>query len=262
MAAKALTTDEMIGVSNGLVEEGQSPREAAKKVPAAAALLPRIAKVHAGVLAVLPEPENPRLAEIKSESSAVDLRHDNIIRGGHGLLTSLALLTADADRAAEYIELRDFLFPDGLESIQKSYSAEAGQAERLKKRLTPARKRQLKAIAASDASLLAYVNELLAKGKRLGELEAERATIEEAPAEGESAAQATVTARNRWIRAMNAFVSVVEDAELDPKVEAAILAGYRAAERKAATRKGPAQPAADDDAEATEPDPKPAKGDK
>ena len=47
-----------------------------------------------------------------------------------------------------------------------------------------------------------------------------------------------MTARNRWIRAVNALAANAEAAELDAKTDHLIFGAYRQAEKTAARRKG------------------------
>jgi hypothetical protein len=64
--------------------------------------MPRMTAAHSA-LATLAQPvvEDPRLAAISKEEAVLDPRHDDIIRGGHGLLTAAAfLLRARRRRAA------------------------------------------------------------------------------------------------------------------------------------------------------------------
>lgn len=76
---------------------------------------------------------------------------------------------------------------------------------------------------------------LLARASRLGELEDERAAIESAAA-GPSDGARLVTARNQWIRAVNALVANADLAERDEAKSRLIFGSLRLAEKKADRR--------------------------
>jgi hypothetical protein len=59
---------------------------------------------------------------------ALDDLHDRKVRGIFGVLTALAELADDAEKAAGYLDLRGQLFPSDLKAIQRSYLDESGEA--------------------------------------------------------------------------------------------------------------------------------------
>lgn len=193
------------------------------------------------VLAKLAQPveEDPRLAEIIVEEGILDPRHDDIIRGGYGLLTGAALLLGEA--GAELLALRDILFPDGLSSTQKSYRAESGQAAQLATRLTPALRALLASIVVGPKSekktLEQFVDELIALGAKLGVLEDEKGRLQPAPGQqATSGGAALLAARNQWVRVLNALVANGEVAALDAETDKLIFGPLRAAEKAADRR--------------------------
>ncbi|MBK9264450.1 MAG: hypothetical protein IPM54_32200 [Polyangiaceae bacterium] len=208
--------------------------------------LPRITTAHNELgQNAQPVPDNPRLGEISKEQSFVDDRHDDLIRGSHGLLTATAFLLGDSD-GAPLLALRDFLIPDGLSSSQKSYRAEAGQAAQLEARITPEIHSQLSNILVGpkdqQRSLAQCIDEWITLGKKLGSLEDEKARL--APSSPSTPTDASlVAARNKWIRAVNLFVAIAEAAELDPQIDTLVFGPLRAAEAKANARnRSPAKP--------------------
>lgn len=253
MSAKHLLTDEMVAVSNGWTDKKAAAHGAILATPMLASLVPLVRVAHKGILAVAPQPTNPRVQAIMVEEGQVDGRHDALIRGTHGLLTALAQFVMDPATAKAFLELRDSLLPDGLASQQKTYRAEAGQGERLEARLTPALKKRLAGIPVLDSTLGAFVTELLAKAARLGKLEEEKTSLT-GPA-GESEGAATVAARNQWIRTTNAFVANGELAGLDEATDHAIFGAYRQALKKAEQRAAGAAPDAPADPAAPAPAP-------
>src|SRR5512132_1203605 len=124
MAFKRLLSEEMLQLSATWVDPKSKAHEAILATPDLAPSMPRLTSAH-DTLASLAQPASvdPRIAAIIQEEAVVDPRHDDIIRGGHGLLTEAAFLLGS--EGAGLLALRDTLFPDGLSSTQKSYRAEA-----------------------------------------------------------------------------------------------------------------------------------------
>ncbi|MDI1476761.1 hypothetical protein [Polyangium sp. y55x31] len=238
MALKHLQTEEMLQVSATWTDPQSPVRAAILGNPDLSAKLPRIDEIHS-ILAVAAQPsKNPRLDEISAEEARIDVRHDSIIRGVFGFLTSTAELLG-GDAGADLIQLRDLLIPDGLPSLQKTYRAQAGQAQQLAERLTPAIKARTNSIfigqGAAQKSLTEYLEEWIALGKQLGEREDEKGRLLAEQSELASGT-ALVKARNRWIRVVNALIADGELAELAPATEALVFGPLRDAEKKADAR--------------------------
>jgi hypothetical protein len=245
MAFKRFYFEEMLQLSGTWVDPASKAHKAILATPDLAPMMPRLTAAH-NVLASLAQPakEDPRLAAIIKEETALDPRHDDIIRGGYGLLTSAVLLLGEG--GAELLALRDTLFPDGLESTQKSYRAEAGQAAQLAARLTPALRAQLASIVVGPKgdkkTLEHFVDELITIGARLGVLEDDKGRLQPAPSEqGTGAGAALLAARNQWVRVVNALVANSELAGLDTEIDKLLFGPLRAAE-KAADRRGGSAP--------------------
>ncbi len=254
MAVKRLTTEEMVQASGPWVTEGTDARNAILAVPVLAGLLPKVEAGHEALLAAQPGQDSPRLAALQAEEQAIDLEHDTLIRGVHMLLTALSLLSGSAEAAETLLRLRDFLLPQGLEVTQATYRAEAGAAELLKTRLAgdASIKKQLKEIPVQSQkqSLWTFVEGWMARAKKLGELEYERAQI--ASPTGPSDGAKLVAARNQWIRAVNALVANGELAELDGATDRVVFGALRLAE-KAADRRVKAPVEADEEPEGPKP---------
>lgn len=238
MAFKNLQTEEMLQVSSTWTDLQSAARAAIVSIPDLSAKLPRIDEIHLLLAAAAQPSKNPRLDEISAEEVKIDLRHDSIIRGVFGYLTSTAELLG-GDAGADLIQLRDLLIPDGLPSQQKTYRAQAGQAQQLASRLTPAVKARTNAIfigqGPAQKSLTEYVEEWIALGKQLGEREDEKGRLLAEQSELASGSS-LVKARNRWIRVVNALVADGELAELAPATEALVFGPLRDAEKKADAR--------------------------
>lgn len=237
MALKRLSTEEMVQLSGPWVTEGTEARDAILAVPEMAGVLPKVEAAHGALHGVQPTAEDPRLARLQEEAAEEDVQHDTLVRGMHMYLTSLALLSGSSTTADSLLQLRDFLLPDGLETMQKSYRAEAGAGDLLKTRLSDdaGAKKQLKKIPVLEKHLGQYVDMLLARAKRLGELEDERARIVNAPASPSDGAR-LMLARNQWIRAVNALVANADLAELDGDKSRLVFGALRLVEKKADRR--------------------------
>ncbi len=245
MALKRLSSEEMLQISGTLVDPKSRAHKAILATPDLAPSMPRLTAAHS-VLAQLSQPASadPRLAVIMVEEAALDPRHDDIIRGAHGLLTGAAFLRGED--GAELLALRDILFPDGLSSTQKSYRAQAGQAAQLAARLTAALRAQLASIVVGPKgdkqTLEHFIDELITIGAQLGVLEDDKGRLQSAaitPAPGAGAA--LLAARNQWVRVANALVANGEVAALDEETDTLIFGPLRAAE-KAADRRAAGAP--------------------
>lgn len=244
MAYKRLFSEEMLQLSGTWVDTKSKAHKAILATPDLAPAMPRLTAAH-DLLAKLTQPvkEDPRLAVIIEEEGTLDPRHDDIIRGAHGLLTGAAFLLGDD--GAELLALRDILFPDGLSSTQKSYRAEAGQAAQLAVRLTSALRAQLASIVVGPKSekktLEQFVDELITIGARLGVLEDDKGRLQTGPGEpGPGLGGAILAARNQWVRVANALSANSELAELDAETDKLVFGPLRAAEKSADRREASA----------------------
>lgn len=235
MSRKWLATEEMLHISSTWLESQSPANVALGNVPELAAKIPLIEKAHAALATAARPNTNPRIAEISAEQSKLDLRHDCVIRGVYHLCTATAELLG-SEAGADLITLRDKLLPDGLSSMQKTYRAEAGQALQLAESITPEIKAKAKAIHVGPGpqkqTLLAYLNEWITIGKRLGALEDEKAQLI-ADQSHAATGNVLVQARNRWIRVVNALVADAELAEIDANTEQTLFGPLRDAEKKA-----------------------------
>jgi hypothetical protein len=231
MALKRLYTGEMVSLSGPLTKSDHADRLVLASIPATAALLPELDSAHASLLSTQVKPEaETRLAGIIKIEKGLDVRHDDLIRGVSGLLTALAYLTPDPDLAARVRHVLSVLLPDGLDAMTKTYREEAGQAALLESRLSAADVTLLKRIKILEGTAWDAIKEWMDVGARLGALEDERAGLPEttgpAPAD-------VVTARNKWIRTINAMRFVLDLVSADHPGVVKILSRLTEAERKA-----------------------------
>lgn len=235
MSLMHLLPDEMLGASGPMLDPGSEAYAVIMAFDDFKAPHKRLHAAHAALSAAAQPAQTERIKEIILAQAMLDIRHDAIIRGVWGFFTALAELVGAAE-GASLLALRDYLVPDGLSSQNKTYGGEAGQAEQLAIRLTPeVRKRTDDLIIGEGAgamTLTAYLDEWIAIGRKLGNYDAERGRIENAPSEGAE----LHNARLDWVRAENAMVSIAEMAGLSAVEMATVFGALQSAERKADER--------------------------
>lgn len=246
MALKRLRTGEMVQLSLPWITEHSEAHKAILATPELAGLLPRVEAGHKALHDAQPVRDESRLVKLQQKAAALDLRHDEIVRGAYWLLTALAWLSGDAATAERLMRLRDQLFPAGLDAAQKPYREEAGATAMLQSRLAAdsAAKKHLKEIPVLKKNLAQVVEELISVGKKLGDTEDERAALltDGGPSDGAK----VVLARNQWIRAVNAMLANAELAELDEDASRLIFGALRHADKMADRRKPVAGDAPED----------------
>lgn len=243
MSRKRLATNEMLFISAEWLKTDSPAHKAILASTDLAPTLPKIQSTHQELSnAAQPIALNPRLFEIIKEQTDIDERHDDIIRGVFGLLSATAALLG-APESAPLLALRDQLIPEGLASVQKSYSAEAGEAAQLASRLTPEIRSQLDRFYVGPKSaqhkLTTYLDEWIQLGAKLGSLEIEKSRLNSNESTTATGA-ALVNARNKWLRTVNLFLAVAEASELDPETDALVFGPLRMAESRADRRSRPA----------------------
>lgn len=233
-----MNVEEMGHVSGTWLNPADPAHAAILAEPLLAPHLVPLGKAHGGVLDLLKLTRDGRVAQIILLATRTDGRHDGIIRGTYNMLTAMAELMGNGGE--ELLALRDELVPDGLRSVNKSYRAEALQADELGKRLTPAMRARTDAITvgagAAARPLTAYLDEWVALGKELGALEDERDRLLAGPPDPTTIVPSATKARNYWVKVVNAMLDAAELAELDEATMATIFAPYWAIERKADDR--------------------------
>lgn len=237
MSFKNLSTPTMVTITGSLVDP-KTDRPLLESLPQAGALLPSLDKAHNGLLhtQVSDDQAATALTLLQAAEAKVDVKHDRKTRGTYSVLTGFADLTDDPELAAQYLALRDAIYPKGLEVIKWSYTDEAGEAELVDKRLSKTDKALLGKLPTPSGTLLDALKERIKAGKELGDLEKERAALETKAPDAPTGADA-VRARNLWIRTLNAFVATLDLEEgLSDEDREKILGPLRRAEQKADRR--------------------------
>ena len=230
MALKRLSMEEMIQISTPWVNAGDAAGEALGKIPLLTALLPTLQSVHGMLFGLRAQRLDPKTQRLAQEASALDAKHDELVRGIHGALTLLASLSEASD---EILRLRDTLLPEGLSHTLKTYRGEAGHAAMVAAQLDTNAKASLKSLTLNDKSLMDLVQAWFDTAKQLGELEETRTRLN--PPTGPSAADIN-TARLRWVRTVNAILANAELIGVDEATDHLLFAALRAAEKTADNR--------------------------
>jgi hypothetical protein len=246
MAAKNLTTAEMIGVTRQWTTSDEV--RPLLDVLDAPGIVRAVERSHAALVdstkATDASQHTKALDAIYEEATAQDRLHDRKGGGVAKLLEALAELTDDAAESERYSTLRTALFPTGdLAVLGASWRGESGNAARLHQQLEGERDlvAALKQIPAGEKStLLARVKQFVGAGLRLGALEDDRVRVEgdvAAQKAGGATARPETAARNAWIRAVNALVSAVENSDdLTDEQRKVVVRVFRDAEARADKR--------------------------
>ena len=244
MALLRLVSEEMVQLSAPWVTPDNEAHTIVMSVPLLAALLPQLDGAHRLLMSMIPAADSPKFKELSAAEAELDVRHDTLVRGIYGGLTSVALISASGE---ELLSLRDFLLPEGLAHTQKSYRGEAGHAALVEPRLDANTRKRLAAVTLHDRTLEALVDEWLSVAKQLGALEELKAKLV-GPA-GNSALEIS-QARFGWIRVVKALLSNAELVPIDEDQDRVLFGALHAAEL-AADRRKRSRPAAADGSEDT-----------
>lgn len=245
MQLKRLSIAEMLALSEPWITAGGPAHKALSAVPEVVGLLPRAATAHAGLLKTQRR-EDPRVATLIEEAVELDSEHDDLARGIDSLCVMMGHLAETAAQRKGWGRLREALFPDGLAIINQSYTAEAGNAVRVAKRIEGlgAEDRQfLKDVTLGKKTAQAVVSSWLKIGTRLGELDRERQGLQ-----GTGATPAEIqAARQDWMRITNALVALAEMSgradELAPYLRTPLVEAERRAARRGRGGKDKEEPA-------------------
>lgn len=239
MALKNMSTAAMISLTKPWVTGGHPERELLLSFEETKALLGRVGMAHEGLLNVQPRSDG-RLAVLSGRQTELDVRHDDLVRAIHGLLTHLALAERAPEARQRLSTLRDELLPTGLSLVQRSYRDEAGEGALLRARLSATQKKALRAIPLPNGTLADLVQEYLETAEALGTLEDEKAVLAQ-KSSGPSAAE-VLNVRNVWIRTVNALLGLLDLVPIDAAAKASLLARV-----ERATRTGPRGNGAEDE---------------
>ncbi len=208
MALKHLKAEEMVRLSQPIVDPNHPEYVALMQIAETAVIVPHVANAHHSIVAIeAATPDPKRVSEISAQQAELDATHDDLRRGCYACLSGLAFLSRDARRGDGYRLLRDRLFPGGLSMTRLSYKQQAGAAILLEGKLDAATRASLEGIATPDGTMLDDVREIVSTGRRIGELEDEKVPAGSTePSKDKRAADA----RNAWIKAINSLLAQID----------------------------------------------------
>ena len=212
-------------------------------IPELAAFLPRIAEDHDALLAARTgSSAEAMLRTLSDRATGLDVRHDHLQRALHyGLLSAreayLGLDALDATLAAQISAAHDRLLPTGLDVVNASYEAEAGNAAQMVKLATTELGPLLMQIPiAPGVSALDLVQSIGAVGAELGTVEHSKSVAADA-AEQETISPAEVRRRMRaWADTLETALGALSRSKAPADVVTSIRVPVLDAIEKARTR--------------------------
>ena len=239
MSLKSLTTPTMLTVLDAWLDPVLE-RPKIEALPRAASLLPDLDGARTGLRDshAVTGKTSPELQKLQGVSALLDGVHDRKARGFDKVTDGLSELTDDEDLAQKLQVLRtEVLGPKGLLGNNSSYVDEAQNTKLVDTRLSPESTALLARITLDDRPLLDWVKSWQDAGTKLGEAEAERVALETKLAQGTQPADA-VRARNKAIRVISAFLTMLDLDDPAEEARQAILGTLEMALSRAGRRGG------------------------
>ncbi len=211
MKLRGLSIETMREVTGAWLDP-QRDRGALEQVPELVALLPRLEAAHERLVRLQPNAAQQERASVLRELDATDARHDRFARGLYQVLSGFAELSQDAHLSQSLLELRDRIFPEGLQVIRQSYEDEVTHTRKVRESVTASDRDTLAMITAPGGNLAQGLDAWVESGEELGRL------LEQHAAQvGQTDSSATLPphpterlrARYAWMRVVRAVVSVL-----------------------------------------------------
>ena len=247
MSLKSLTTPTMLTVLDAWLDPATG-RPKIEALPRSAALLPDLEGARTGLRDshAATGKTSPELQKVQAVATLLDGVHDRKARGLDKVTDGLSELTDDEVLAGQLQVLRtEVLGPKGLLGNNSSYVDEAQNTKLVDTRLSPESIGLLARITLDDRPLLDWVKSWQEAGTKLGEAEDRRVALETKLAAGTQPADA-VRARNKAIRVISAFLTMLELDEPAEDVRQAVLGTLEMALSRAGRRGGKAEVVAAD----------------
>jgi len=241
--SKSFDVPTMIAISDPWVDE-RKDKPVLLSVPLIAGLVPILEEAHNPLLRLQLKPSEADAAmrSLTEQALALDGEQDDRYRSLHSILTGWAAVSSEARRAI-LERLRDTLLPEGLGGTQRTYLAESGNVELAVSKMTPEMETTLKEIVVDGTTAFQLFNEWVELGRKLGDVERERARIAQTQSGTGVTAKDIQNARYRWIRAVNALSTLLElESDIPEDIRIRILQPLRAAEAKLAQKRAKIDP--------------------
>jgi hypothetical protein len=236
MALKDMTIPQMLRITNRWLVKDKAVLE---KTPELNGSIRMLQKAHQGLLAPVAPPENEEIKTIQVYQQGTDVIFDRKARGTIMCFAAFAELATDPQRTDRFLQLSKELLPLQLSTVNQTYEEEAGTALAIEAKLNIGIQAELKELSTfGGRTLLDEVRDIVSSGKRIGELEDQKKKLQ-LELHIPTADSDRREARLLWIRTVNAFLGIVDIAEIT-KEEREIIRGpvHRAEEVVARRKKG------------------------
>lgn len=235
MAFKDMTVPQMIRITGRWLS---ADRGFLEKIPELSGSLRMLQKAHDGLKAPVAAPEIDSIKQIQGEENLTDGHFDRKLRGIVMCFAAFAELVLDNAKAERFLQLSKELLPSQLSTVNLTYEEEAGTAESLETKLTDALKLELSALPTPGGrTLVDEFKDLITFGKRLGVLEDQKKKLQHELAGTPSTDAQRRDARLLWIRTINAFLGIVDIAEISKEEREHLLEPIKSAEEVVSRRK-------------------------
>ena len=212
MSLKHLTTQTMIALSKAWLDpEGEMPLLEGQ--PMTAALLPTLQEAHDGLIKTQPAASRTVSKEeaLKEEQVEKDGLHDRKARGLYLVLEGFGALVDAPELRDKLLGLQGKLFKTGLKVVNFSYLDEAGEVELVEERLNDDDRDLLASLPYPEGTLQQAHDARITAARDLGKLEHKIADLSANMRRSSAITGADVIrARNVWIRAVRAFLAIID----------------------------------------------------
>lgn len=235
MALIDLDAETMIAVTDSWVDP-QKDRPRLMSYPPVAGVLPTVENAQTELIDTqkVAGQVADQVVVLTHEIADLDRRHDRLARGTYRILNGASDLADDDERREELLNLRDLFFPKGLKVITSTYLTQAGNVRMVEKRMTSEVRDKLATLEVDGRRLDEVVDEWIEVGSELGAVFTERSRLRRQEDPDAVSAGDVHRARMNWIAAVNAFLSVLDLADIDDDEKEELLMPLRDAERTAA----------------------------
>lgn len=190
-----------------------------------------------------------QLGLITESLSGHDRVHDRKARGMFSILNGLAESSDDPAQVTTFLDLLARLYPQGLQVINRSYIDEAGAVVEMQRQVTDEMLTFMASVRVGSQTLADIYTSWVAAGMALGREARERARLQQAMTkEGTAAADMDTRApRQRWIRVVNALVTILDMLLVPEQERERLLAPLMRSIQDATRNRGGADDLLDDD---------------
>jgi hypothetical protein len=172
----------------------------------------------------------------REEAEDLDEQYDDLYRGIFYFLTALAAF--NIKQREEYLGLRNYLLPDELSGVNKSYSSEAGEAGLLQQRLSNEKRAQLSIIQVEPSlSLLTKVELFIQVGVALGLAEKRKQDLLRAHGESQPMSRSELNQiKAEWLVTARTLLSAIELTDFSEQEKQALKAPFTQLEQRLVAR--------------------------